>query len=137
MRLGRPELIVLISAALSALGACASSETSTAEGMVNSVASSLITQLEAGINAIQHAAGSLPPTAQIVYASERCASSGSGGPDCGEAAARVCKTKGFSSGKPVDVASANACRLNSSPALRPGVVATCRTKYELTASLCW
>ena len=137
MKGSRLECTALISFCLFGLAGCIGSEAPTAENIADNVTSTISSHLKAGVTAVQDIAGKLPPTARIVYASEQCGISPDGRAHCGEAAARVCRTKGFSSGKPADVTSVDPCRFNPSPALRLGVSAICKTKYQVAAAFCW
>jgi len=49
------------------------------------------------------------PIMRMIEARERCPKALNGAPNCDEAAAKVCRTKGFSSGKPLGVSSSENC----------------------------
>jgi hypothetical protein len=94
-------------------------------------------KLKAGLEAIQDASPDLPPLSRVVYDSDRCMIAPEGGVDCKEAAKRICKSRGYSSGRAVDTASINSCRPRSFAQLQSGDGLFCQTKYQVTAALCW
>jgi hypothetical protein len=49
------------------------------------------------------------PTARVVTGHEKCTIAPNGAPDCLVAANAICKTKGFASGKSVDMTTAEIC----------------------------
>jgi len=49
------------------------------------------------------------PTARVVSGHEKCTIAPNGAPDCVVAANAICKTKGFESGKSVDMTTAEVC----------------------------
>ena len=49
------------------------------------------------------------PTSRIIEIHEVCATAGNGAPDCGPAVANACRAKGFRTGQPVDIRSAEKC----------------------------
>jgi hypothetical protein len=49
------------------------------------------------------------PTTRIVEGKERCLLAPNGSPDCNAAAEKICKAKGFASGKSADIESARKC----------------------------
>ncbi len=49
------------------------------------------------------------PNTRVIELRERCAPAPNGAPDCQTAAANACRGKGFSSGQPLDVVSAEKC----------------------------
>ncbi|MBZ6074703.1 hypothetical protein [Microvirga puerhi] len=94
-------------------------------------------RLKAGIRAIQDATPELPRMSRIVQGSDRCTISASGDADCGEAAIRICKARGYDAGQAIDTASVNSCRPRSVDQLQSGDGLSCKTKYQVTAALCW
>jgi hypothetical protein len=63
------------------------------------------------VEATKDAAGAVTriPTARVVTGHEKCAIAPNGAPDCVVAASAICKTKGFESGKSVDMTTAEIC----------------------------
>jgi hypothetical protein len=63
------------------------------------------------VEATKDAAGAVTriPTARVVSGHEKCAIAPNGAPDCVVAASAICKTKGFESGKSVDMTTAEIC----------------------------
>lgn len=72
---------------------------------------------EAGVAAKSTAAGAKDaadavariPSARVVTGHEKCVNAPNGAPDCVAAAAAMCKTKGFESGKSMDMTTAQVC----------------------------
>ena len=72
---------------------------------------------EAGLAAKSTAAGAKDaadavariPSARVVTGHEKCVNAPNGAPDCVAAAAAMCKTKGFESGKSMDMTTALVC----------------------------
>ena len=72
---------------------------------------------EAGVAAKSTAAGAKDaadavariPSARVVTGHEKCVNAPNGAPDCVAAAATMCKTKGFDSGKSMDMTTALVC----------------------------
>ena len=63
------------------------------------------------VDTAKDAAGAVAriPTARMVSGHEQCANAPNGAPDCVAAATTMCKTKGFESGKSVDMTTAEVC----------------------------
>ena len=75
------------------------------------------------------------PSARVVRGHERCQTAPNGAPDCEIAANAICKTKGFKSGKSVDMTSAEICPAQvylSGRNSGPG----CHTETFVSSSLC-
>lgn len=49
------------------------------------------------------------PNTRVIEISEACAAAGNGAPDCETAATKACRGKGFQTGQPVDVRTADKC----------------------------
>jgi hypothetical protein len=70
-------------------------------------------QSEAAKDATQKmkdAADAMFSPSKIVETQQLCPVAGNGAPDCASAATNVCKAKGFSDGKPIDIRSAERCK---------------------------
>jgi hypothetical protein len=76
------------------------------------------------VDASKDAAGAIVrlPNTRVVEVRERCEPAPNGAPDCPAAAASACRAKGFNSGRPLDVRSAEACP--------PAIVLSGRTPVE-------
>jgi hypothetical protein len=75
------------------------------------------------------------PSARVMRGHERCQNAPNGAPDCGIAANAICKSKGFKSGKSVDMTSAEVCPAQvylSGRSSGPG----CHTETFVSSALC-
>jgi hypothetical protein len=75
------------------------------------------------------------PSARVMRGHERCQTAPNGAPDCEIAANAICKTKGFKSGKSVDMTSAEICPAQvylSGRSSGPG----CHTETFVSSALC-
>ena len=63
------------------------------------------------VDAAKDAAGAVVriPNTRVVSGHEKCAAAPNGAPDCVTAATKMCKAKGFESGKSVDMTTAEVC----------------------------
>ena len=77
------------------------------------------------------------PNTRVVEVHERCATAPNGAPDCGAAATAACRSKGFATGTPLDVRTAEKC--DTTQALqqgqRPGK-AECPIESVITRAMC-
>ncbi|QFU15979.1 hypothetical protein [Microvirga thermotolerans] len=131
----RPSIGISLLAALLAAGGCAAPADPAADERTWS--GTLGARLRSGVQAIREATPDLPRVSRVVYASERCLISEEGSPDCGAAALRICTARGYGAGRALDTASVNACRPRTIEHLQSGDGPACRTKYQVTAALCW
>ena len=60
--------------------------------------------------AMKNAADAMFTPSKVIEIQERCPIAGNGAPDCATAATNVCKAKGFSDGRPVDIRIAERCK---------------------------
>jgi hypothetical protein len=75
------------------------------------------------------------PNTRVITGHEECAISANGAPDCVTAADMICKSKGFASGKSVDMTTAEVCSAEVYLAGRnsgPG----CRTETFVSRAIC-
>ena len=75
------------------------------------------------------------PTARVVDGHEMCQNAPNGAPDCVAAATKMCKAKGFESGKSADMTTADVCPAQvylSGRSSGPG----CRTETFVSRALC-
>jgi hypothetical protein len=80
--------------------------------------------------------GGLLPNANIVSGRERCEIAANGAPDCRRAIETLCRSKGFSAGKSLDVQQVERCPTRvwlSGTQPRPG---DCRTESHVQRALC-
>ena len=80
--------------------------------------------------------GGLLPNANIVSGRERCEIAANGAPDCRRAIETLCRSKGFSAGKSLDVQQVERCPTRvwlSGAQPRPG---DCRTESHVQRALC-
>jgi hypothetical protein len=75
------------------------------------------------------------PNARVVVGREKCKDAPNGAPDCVSAANTVCKAKGFTSGKSVDMTTAEVCPPQVWLSGRTGG-ADCRTETFVSRALC-
>jgi hypothetical protein len=130
-------LLIMISGFLLAGGSC----TRSADTMVPEWAASSAEVFREGVGkslqAVRDATGDLSLPARVVTTSNRCTIADDGSPDCRDAAIQACMKHGYKTGKAADTATVNACRRTRPDNLQPGDDLACRTKYRLTAALCW
>ena len=75
------------------------------------------------------------PSARVVTGHEKCTIAPNGAPDCVVAANAICKTKGFESGKSVDMTTAEVCPAQVYMGGR-STGADCRTETFVSRALC-
>lgn len=76
------------------------------------------------------------PNARVVDARARCTIAANGAPDCRQAAASVCKTKGFGSGSSLDIQSAQKCPARVWLSGRPPEPGECEVQSFVTRAVC-
>ena len=95
--------------------------------------------VKGALDASKDAAGAIVrlPNTRVVEVHERCATAPNGAPDCGAAATTACRSKGFASGRPLDVRTAEKC--DTTQALRqeqrPGK-GECPIESVITRAMC-
>jgi hypothetical protein len=60
--------------------------------------------------AMKNAADAMFSTSKLIETQQLCPVAGNGAPDCASAATNVCKAKGFSDGRPIDIRTAERCK---------------------------
>jgi len=60
--------------------------------------------------AMKKAAGAMFSPSKVIEIQQPCPTAGNGAPDCATAATNVCKGKGFSTGQPIDIRTAERCK---------------------------
>jgi hypothetical protein len=76
------------------------------------------------------------PNTRVIEIRERCPLAPNGAPDCQTAAANACRGKGFSTGQPLDVVSAEKCPLASTlSAQKPGDL-DCPVETVVSRAVC-
>jgi hypothetical protein len=60
--------------------------------------------------AMKNAADAMFSTSKLIETQQLCPIAGNGAPDCASAATNVCKAKGFSDGRPIDIRTAERCK---------------------------
>jgi hypothetical protein len=60
--------------------------------------------------AMKNAANAMFSTSKLIETQQLCPIAGNGAPDCASAATDVCKAKGFSDGRPIDIRTAERCK---------------------------
>lgn len=76
------------------------------------------------------------PAARVMSGHEKCRNAPNGAPDCVAAAERLCKTKGFDTGKSVDMTTAEVCPAKVMLQGRTGAVGECRDETFVSRALC-
>ena len=76
------------------------------------------------------------PSTRIVAARQRCEPAGNGAPDCQAAANTVCRSKGFWSGRSIDIESAQKCPAQVWLSRRSPAPGECALETYVTRSLC-
>jgi hypothetical protein len=74
--------------------------------------------------------------ARVVSGRERCAAAPNGAPDCLAAAASVCRSKGFESGKSLDTQSEQKCPTRLLLSGKPPNDTDCATEIYVTRAVC-
>lgn len=76
------------------------------------------------------------PNARAVNGHERCTNAPNGAPDCVAAANAICKAKGFSAGKSLDMTTAENCPSRVLLSGRQGTPGECATETFVSRALC-
>jgi hypothetical protein len=76
------------------------------------------------------------PAARVMSGHEKCRNAPNGAPDCVVAAERLCKAKGFDTGKSVDMTTAEVCPAKVMLQGRTGAVGECRDETFVSRALC-
>jgi hypothetical protein len=76
------------------------------------------------------------PVTRVFEMHERCQKAGNGAPDCETTAANVCRAKGFSAGKPLDVSTAQECPARVVLSGRQPVEGECADVTTLLRAIC-
>ena len=76
------------------------------------------------------------PTTRVFEMHERCQKAGNGAPDCETTANNVCRTKGFGTGKPLDVSTAQECPARVVLSGRQPVEGECPDVTTLLRAIC-
>jgi hypothetical protein len=76
------------------------------------------------------------PNSRVVEARARCTIAANGAPDCRQAAASVCKAKGFGSGSSLDIQSAHKCPARVWLSGRSPEPGDCETEAFVTRAVC-
>jgi hypothetical protein len=90
------------------------------------------------VNNAKDAAGAVAriPAARVMAGHEKCRNAPNGAPDCVAAADRLCKAKGFETGKSVDMTTAEVCPAKVVLQGRTGAVGECRDETFVSRALC-
>jgi len=76
------------------------------------------------------------PATRVFELTDRCAVAGNGAPDCQTTANNACRAKGFGTGRPLDVSSAQECPARVMLSGRPLVEGECRNVTTLLRVVC-
>ena len=76
------------------------------------------------------------PATRMFELTDRCAVAGNGAPDCQTTANNACRAKGFGTGRPLDVSSAQECPARVMLSGRPPVEGECRNVTTLLRVVC-
>ena len=90
------------------------------------------------VNSAKDAAGAVVriPTARVMSGPEKCVNAPNGAPDCVVAAERLCKAKGFETGKSVDMTTAEVCPPKVLLSGRTGAAGECRDETFVARAFC-
>jgi hypothetical protein len=90
------------------------------------------------VNTAKDAAGAVAriPAARVMSGHEKCQNAPNGAPDCLGAAERLCKAKGFESGKSLDMTTAEVCPPKVLMSGRTGTPGECRDETFVSRALC-
>lgn len=76
------------------------------------------------------------PNTRVLAGHQKCAISANGAPDCNEAADRLCKRRGFTSGQTVDITSAHECPLRVTLGQREARPGECKNVTFVSRAMC-
>jgi hypothetical protein len=76
------------------------------------------------------------PSTRVVAARQRCELAGNGAPDCQAAASAVCRSKGFWSGRSIDIESSQKCPAQVWLSRRSPAPGECAMETYVTRALC-
>jgi hypothetical protein len=94
--------------------------------------------LKGAAGAAQQATGAIVglPAGQMISGRQLCQPAANGAPDCGPAAETLCKAKGFSSGRGLEVASTQRCSARIWRSRRNPADGPCGTETFVTRAVC-
>ena len=76
------------------------------------------------------------PTTRVLAGHQKCTISANGAPDCHDAADRLCKRRGFTSGQTVDITSAHECPLRVTLGQREARPGECKNVTFVSRAMC-
>jgi hypothetical protein len=90
------------------------------------------------VDGAKDAAGAVAriPAARVMNGHEKCQNAPNGAPDCVVAAERLCKAKGFESGKSLDMTTAEVCPPKVLLSGRSGATGECHDETFVSRALC-
>jgi hypothetical protein len=86
--------------------------------------------------AMKNAAGAMFTPAKVIEIQQLCPVAGNGAPDCATAATNVCKAKGFSDGRPIDIRTAERCKASLWVSGQSPTMADCPVETVLLRVAC-
>jgi hypothetical protein len=86
--------------------------------------------------AMKNAAGAMFTPAKVIEIQQLCPVAGNGAPDCATAATNVCKAKGFSDGRPIDIRTAERCKASLWVSGQNPTIADCPVETVLLRVAC-
>jgi len=86
--------------------------------------------------AMKNAAGAMFTPAKVIEIQQLCPVAGNGAPDCATAATNVCKDKGFSDGRPIDIRTAERCKASLWVSGQNPTIADCPVETVLLRVAC-
>jgi hypothetical protein len=76
------------------------------------------------------------PTTRVLAGHQKCTISANGAPDCHDAADKLCKRRGFTSGQTVDITSAHECPLQVTLGQREARAGECKNVTFVSRAVC-
>ena len=76
------------------------------------------------------------PTTRVLAGHQKCTISANGAPDCHDAADKLCKRRGFTSGQTVDITSAHECPLQVTLGQREARAGECKNVTFVSRAMC-
>jgi hypothetical protein len=123
-------------------GATLDSQLKTTQDALGGIGSQATDAMKDAAGAAQQATGAIVglPLARLINGRQRCPAAANGAPDCGPAADALCQSKGFGSGKGLQIDSAQKCSAAASAAAllagRSPSTRDCVTETFVTRAVC-
>jgi hypothetical protein len=114
------------------------SQLKTTQDAIGDVGSHATGVVKDAAGAAQQATGAVVglPGTRLITGRQRCPAAANGAPDCGPAADALCQSKGFGSGRGVEVAAGQSCSARTWLTRRNPSAGPCATETYVTRAVC-